>query len=65
VVSQRYKVVQPREILEFYRDLIEVSGFQLETAGVLKGCRKIWVLARIGHSATIQGNDVHDAYVLC
>jgi phage/plasmid-like protein (TIGR03299 family) len=36
VVGQRYKVVQPREILEFYRDLTEKSGFELETAGVLK-----------------------------
>lgn len=33
VVSQRYKVVQPSEILEFYRDLTDVSGFALETAG--------------------------------
>lgn len=64
VVSQRYQVVQPREILEFYRDLTEVSGFQLETAGVLKGGKKIWALARTGHSATIQANDVSNAYVL-
>jgi len=64
VVSQRYQVVQPREILEFYRDLTEVSGFQLETAGVLKGGKKVWALARTGQSATIQGNDVTNAYVL-
>jgi phage/plasmid-like protein (TIGR03299 family) len=37
VVSQRYQEVQPLEILEFYRDLTEHSGFALETAGVLKG----------------------------
>src|SRR5476649_400065 len=36
VVSQRYQVVQPREVLEFYRDLTEFSGYELETAGVLK-----------------------------
>lgn len=64
VVSQRYQVVQPREILEFYRELTEVSGFQLETAGVLKGGKKVWALARTGHSATIQANDVTNAYVL-
>lgn len=64
VVSQRYQVVQPREILEFYRDLTEVSGFQLETAGVLKGGKKVWALARTGHSAILQGNDVTNAYVL-
>jgi phage/plasmid-like protein (TIGR03299 family) len=64
VVSQRYKVVQPSEILEFYRDLTEVSGFELETAGVLKGGRKIWALARTGQSSTLKGGDVTNAYVL-
>lgn len=64
VVSQRYKVVQPSEILEFYRDLTEVSGFELETAGILKGGRKIWALARTGQSSTLRGNDVTNAYVL-
>ncbi len=46
VVSQRYQEVQPREILEFYRDLTEQSGFELETAGVLKGGKKFWALAQ-------------------
>jgi len=64
VVSQRFQVVQPGEILEFYRDLTEVSGFELETAGVLKGGRKIWALARTGQSSTLKGNDVNNAYVL-
>lgn len=64
VVSQRYKVVQPSEILEFYRDLTEVSGFELETAGVLKDGRKIWALARTGKSSTLKGDDVTNAYVL-
>jgi phage/plasmid-like protein (TIGR03299 family) len=64
VVSQRYQVVQPREILEFYRDLTEISGFELETAGILKGGRKIWALAKTGQSSTLKGNDVTNAYVL-
>lgn len=64
VVSQRYKVVQPSEILEFYRDLTEISGFELETAGILKGGRKIWALARTGQSSTLKGNDTTNAYVL-
>ena len=64
VVSQRYKVVQPAEILEFYRDLTEQSGFELETAGVLKGGRKLWALARTGQSGTLQGIDQTDGYVL-
>lgn len=64
VVGHRYKVVQPREILEFYRDLTEVSGFELETAGVLKGGRKLWALARTGQAGIIKGQDQTNAYVL-
>jgi phage/plasmid-like protein (TIGR03299 family) len=64
VVSQRYKVVQPSEILEFYRDLTDVSGFELETAGVLRNGKKLWALARTGQSSTLKGTDVTNAYVL-
>ncbi|WPP87219.1 DUF932 domain-containing protein [Acinetobacter pittii] len=64
VVSQRYQEVQPKEILEFYRDLTEQSGFELETAGVLKGGRKFWALARTGQSAALKGKDVSNGYVL-
>ncbi|WP_439510088.1 DUF932 domain-containing protein, partial [Marinimicrobium koreense] len=64
VVGNRYKVVQPREILEFYRDLTERSGFELETAGVLKGGRKLWALARTGQSTTLKGKDTTKGYVL-
>lgn len=64
VVSQRYQVVQPREILEFYRDLTEASGFELETAGSLKGGRKIWALARTGQSGVLKDKDQTNAYVL-
>lgn len=64
VVSNRYQVVQPEEILHFYQDLTEKSGFQLETAGVLKGGKKFWALARTGQSATLKGNDVTNGYLL-
>src|SRR5690606_11082450 len=64
VVGQRYQVVQPREILEFYRDLTDVAGFELETAGVLKGGRKCWALARTGQAGVVKGNDLTKAYVL-
>ncbi|RKG39962.1 MULTISPECIES: DUF932 domain-containing protein [Acinetobacter] len=64
VVSQRYQEVQPMEILEFYRDLTEQSGFELETAGVLKGGKKFWALARTGQTAELKGGDVSNGYVL-
>jgi phage/plasmid-like protein (TIGR03299 family) len=64
VVSHRYQVVQPKEILEFYRDLTEISGFELETAGVLKQGKKLWALARTGKETKLKGNDVVKGYVL-
>jgi phage/plasmid-like protein (TIGR03299 family) len=64
VVSKRYKVVQPHDVLEFYRDLTEAGGFQLETAGVLKEGRKLWALARTGQDTMLRGGDQVKAYLL-
>ncbi|MEJ6007745.1 DUF932 domain-containing protein [Paucibacter sp. AS339] len=64
VVSDRYQVVQPREVLEFYRDLTEVSGFELETAGVLKAGKKFWALAKTGKESVLKGSDVVKGYLL-
>jgi phage/plasmid-like protein (TIGR03299 family) len=64
VVSQRYQVVQPRAVLNFYRGLTEFNDFELETAGVLKGGRKFWALARTGQSLTLKGGDVVNGYLL-
>lgn len=64
VVSKRFQVVQPGEILEFYRDLTACNGFELETAGVLREGRKFWALARTGQCATLKGRDKVDGYLL-
>jgi phage/plasmid-like protein (TIGR03299 family) len=64
VVSERFQVVQPGEILEFYRDLTAHNGFELETAGVLRNGRKFWALARTGQSTTLKGRDKVDGYLL-
>ena len=66
VVSGDYRVVQPKEVLEFYRDLVEERQYQLETAGALDGGRKVWALARTGLVAGVAGNPADElgAYVL-
>ncbi len=64
VVSQRFQEVQPMKILEFYRDLTEQSGFELETAGVLKGGKKFWALAKTGQTSALKGKDVSNGYIL-
>ena len=64
IMSHKFRTVQPRHILEFYRDLTQASGYELETAGVLKGGKKFWALAKTGKSAALKGNDVVNGYVL-
>lgn len=63
-VSKKYQVVQPAQILEFYRDLTQAGGYQLETAGVLKEGRKLWALARTGQAAMLAGGDEVRGYLL-
>ncbi|WP_421190329.1 DUF932 domain-containing protein [Aeromonas sanarellii] len=64
VVSQRYNVVQPHEVLHFYQDLVEAGGFELETAGSLKGGRKLWALAKTGQDLMLKGGDLVKSYLL-
>ncbi len=64
VVSKRYQVVQPREVLGFYRDLVSVGGFELESAGVLKEGKKLWALAKTGQETLLKGGDQVKAYLL-
>lgn len=66
VVSNTYLVVQPKEVLEFYRDLVETRGYALETAGALDGGRKVWALAKTGLVANVSQNpeDQVGAYLL-
>lgn len=64
VVSNRFEVVQPAAVLEFFRDLTEVGGYELETAGVLKEGRKLWALASTGQSASLKGKDQVNGYLL-
>ncbi|WP_298159429.1 DUF932 domain-containing protein [Ferrovum sp.] len=64
VVSKRYQVVQPGEVLGFYRDLVSVGGFELESAGVLKEGRKLWALAQTGQETLLKGGDRVKAYLL-
>jgi phage/plasmid-like protein (TIGR03299 family) len=66
VVSGDYQIVQPRAVLEFYRDLMDDYGYTLETAGALDHGRKVWALARTGISGAAgkHGEDMIAAYVL-
>lgn len=64
VVSEDYNPVQPAEVLEFYRTLVDRYGYILETAGALDGGRKVWALARTGLVTDVGAGDELAAYVL-
>lgn len=64
VHTSRYNAVQPKQIIEFYRDLVEKHGFVLETAGALKGGKKIWALANTKQASMLRGGDALKAYLL-
>lgn len=65
MVSQRYNVVQPpHEVLDFYLDLVEAGGFELETARSFKGGRKLWALAKTGQDLMLKGGDLVKSYLL-
>jgi len=64
IVSDRYREVQPAEIMGFFKVLTEKSGFKMETAGALSDGKRIWALAQVGEGANIIGKDLVKPYVL-
>ena len=64
VVSKDYKVVQPAEVMDFFRKLSDIGGFQMETAGALSEGRRVWALARVGDGAPVVDGDLVKPYLL-
>lgn len=63
IVSPAYQIVQPKAVLEFFRDLTENAGMHLHTAGTLFGGRKFWALAKVA-DALVTGQDRIGGYLL-
>jgi len=63
LVSNKYQVVQPGEVLEFFRDLAGEGGFDLHTAGTLFGGKRYWALAKVAQGK-ISGWDEIGGFIL-
>lgn len=63
LVSKRYKIVQPREVTDFFLDWAAKGEMKLEVAGSLAGGRKVWALARHEYEMNIMG-DISRPYFL-
>lgn len=57
IVGADYKIVQPRDVLEFFRDLTEQNGWWIHTAGVLRDGRKLWAMATNGDEGSVVKGD--------
>jgi phage/plasmid-like protein (TIGR03299 family) len=65
VVSDDFKVVQPKEVLEFFRDLVEIYDMKLSVAGVLFNGKRFWATAETGRvSDILPGDEVRGQLVL-
>jgi len=64
VVSDRYQIVQPREVLEFFKDIVKVGGLQLSAAGTIYGGKRFWATAKIGEASPTSLKDKIGGYLL-
>ena len=63
LVSDKYKIVQPIEVLEFFRDMVG-SIAHLETAGVLRNGAHYWALAKMDGEFSMAGDKVEQYLLL-
>lgn len=64
VMSSNYNITQPRQVMEFFRDLTSIGGFKMETAGMLRGGATYWALAKADDQFDVGGGDVVLPYLL-
>lgn len=50
--------------MDFFRELVDLGGFQLETAGALSDGRRVWALASVGDAAPVVERDLVKPYLL-
>lgn len=64
LVSDSYKVVQPREVLEFFREWADANACVIESAGVLFGGKRYFATAKMSDGVFVGEGDKVVPYVL-
>lgn len=62
--TDKFEIVQPAEVVEFFADLVDGAGFKMHTAGTLFGGKKFWALASIGEEAEVGAGDKVGGFML-
>lgn len=64
IVTKGYKIVQPKDIFDALWNWAEAGGLTPETAGVLRGGKRFFVLAKNGGTVEIKKGDKTVSYCL-
>lgn len=65
IVSPSYKIVQPADVLDFFRHYVEDLGcFEMHTVGSLREGKRIWALAKSKEGLFKIGDDEVERYLL-
>lgn len=64
VVSPSYKIVQPGEILDLFRNLLGVGGLEMSACGTMFGGREFWATAKFTAGNAGSTADMVEGHVL-
>ncbi|MEU8907006.1 DUF932 domain-containing protein [Streptomyces mirabilis] len=64
IVGQRYQVFQQKQIFSFLEDLVATHGVLWESAGALRGGRRVFITMRVPDSIIIDRGGINDEIVL-
>lgn len=64
VMSNSYQPLQNRDAFSFLDALVDHGQMTYQTAGSLKGGRRVWMLAKLPKDVAVTSEDVQRAYVL-
>lgn len=64
IVSAAYKIVQPRDVVTFFKDLLGVAGLEMSACGTLFGGTEFWCTAKFKEGSPLSTKDRVTGYVL-
>jgi phage/plasmid-like protein (TIGR03299 family) len=64
VVSDKYEIFQPADVLGYFDAMAKSAGLSLETAGTLFGGKRFWALAKIGEGSAFDPDDIVEGRLL-